>query len=413
MESIAKYTDIQIRLTKYLALLYALVLPIHFKSSIKILVVLLFFSLIALYTDRVYIKENFKRKIKGYTFPLIYLILSVIGIFYSENKTEAIRIVTDKSLFVAFAFIIALALSSIISIRQVVLAFVLGVTLACIICLTYAIYRDVTEGAYWAYYHLVFSDIIDSHPIYLGYFLNFASAAVLFYVFIKPNSPTSVRVKAGAIVLIAFYLFIHFLLAGRVPVLAIFFSLTIWFIFLGKNKMRFALSMLIVIVIGGFSLFFLKNKSVFIDRFVDAIKFSDRIEDTKYGGHLERLALWKAGIGANPNFLFGVGTGDSQAYLNEYYKKNNYDESFIKEQYNAHSQYVQQYLIHGVTGFVVFFLMASVPVFTAVRRRDFLTFMFFTPFLIYSLTEVFLVRYQGFAFYFFFYALLLLKDKSK
>ncbi|MDZ7646840.1 MAG: O-antigen ligase family protein [Cytophagales bacterium] len=56
-----------------------------------------------------------------------------------------------------------------------------------------------------------------------------------------------------------------------------------------------------------------------------------------------RVTLWDAAIRANPNPLFGVGTGDYKAILNQYYQSQGMA-LFVEESYNSHNQFIQLYL---------------------------------------------------------------------
>lgn len=389
----------------YLLFAYAFILPIHYKTSIKVLIVLLVLSIFSLPKKSLII-----RSLAPYWAPFLFLILLVIGVFYSEDGSKAAKIVFDAALIPAFA-LVALA-NSPIPIRKVLLAFTAGTLTASLTYLFYAIYRDITEGAYWAYYHLVFTDILSSHPIYMGYFVNF-SIAIVFYYGIDFETRWKGKMSFFlSLIVIFFLILIHVFLSDRMPVAAVLTCSLVWIFMYSRSFKVHAWFALMLVVLGTTIVFTLKERTIIIDRFLDLIVPQNSLTDTEYGGYVERFSLWKAGINSCDNIVFGVGTGDGQQSLNGYYKRYNYGETFIIESYNSHSQYVQIFLTNGLIGLACLLTVIIQPVLWAIRAKSFLNFMFFAPFLFYGISEVFYGRYQGIAFYFFFYFLLSFYERS-
>lgn len=158
--------------------------------------------------------------------------------------------------------------------------------------------------------------------------------------------------------------------------------------------------------------FLLKDRTLIFDRFNDLLISQESVGDTKYGGYIERLRLWEAGVKANDNMLFGVGTGDGTDALLLYYERNNFDYSYVSEEYNSHNQAIQVYLSYGLLGVMSYLIMTVFPLFKSFRKKTIIEFMFYAPFVIYGLTEVYLGRYQGLGFYFFFYAFFVFNAKE-
>jgi O-antigen ligase len=112
----------------------------------------------------------------------------------------------------------------------------------------------------------------------------------------------------------------------------------------------------------------------------------------------ERSSLWKSAIDANDSFLFGVGTGDYKKELNSYFHKHGMEE-FEKGSFNAHNEFIHTYLANGVAGLLAFVFLIAHPLYMAVRRGSAMGVLVFFPFIIYAMTEVFLGRLQGVAFF--------------
>lgn len=112
----------------------------------------------------------------------------------------------------------------------------------------------------------------------------------------------------------------------------------------------------------------------------------------------ERAILWESAILANVNPFFGVGTGDYKEALNDYYATHNLTQ-FASESYNSHNQFIQILFSNGVLGVLAFGFMLGRPLYMAMSSRNILAILCMFPFLIYGMTEVFLGRYQGVVFF--------------
>jgi O-antigen ligase len=112
----------------------------------------------------------------------------------------------------------------------------------------------------------------------------------------------------------------------------------------------------------------------------------------------DRFELWRSGIFANTDFLWGVGTGDYKSVLNEYYRKTG-QELFARESLNSHNQFIQIFFSNGFLGLIAFSIIIIRPLYMAFRNNDQLGILLIFPFLIYGMTEVFLGRYQGVVFF--------------
>ncbi|EKF54430.1 O-antigen polymerase [Galbibacter marinus] len=92
-------------------------------------------------------------------------------------------------------------------------------------------------------------------------------------------------------------------------------------------------------------------------------------------------------------FPFGVGTGDTQSYLNNLYLENNFLTG-IKLKLNAHSQYLQEYLKTGLIGlFTLIFLVYTLLRYVIKVNQYYSYFIIF--FCIGCLVESYLNRYHG------------------
>ena len=112
----------------------------------------------------------------------------------------------------------------------------------------------------------------------------------------------------------------------------------------------------------------------------------------------ERFVLWESAIKANPNLLFGVGTGDYKVEMNRYYQ-NHAMPQFANESYNSHNQFIQLFFSNGLIGLFAIALLVIRPLYLSYKSQNVFGILILFPFLIYGVTEVFLGRYQGVVFF--------------
>lgn len=112
----------------------------------------------------------------------------------------------------------------------------------------------------------------------------------------------------------------------------------------------------------------------------------------------DRMTLWEAVFKANPDPIIGVGTGDYKQELNNYYRSNNLP-YYAEQSYNTHNQLLQIYFSQGLVGVSVFLLLIFRLLYRLQKNDLTLGILFFFPFLVYGVNEVFLGRYQGVVFF--------------
>ena len=68
-----------------------------------------------------------------------------------------------------------------------------------------------------------------------------------------------------------------------------------------------------------------------------------------WGGGVLRLAIWQCAFDIVREYpIIGVGTGDSQQALQDSYEKRKFYFASRYNKYNAHNQYIQQMVTHGI-----------------------------------------------------------------
>ena len=125
-----------------------------------------------------------------------------------------------------------------------------------------------------------------------------------------------------------------------------------------------------------------------------------------------RLIIWQAAKDASiDNLPWGVGTGDGNDVIVEYYHKNGYwlnsDHSF-----NAHNQFLFALLTNGIPGLIIILLYFYAPLGLAIRNKDILLFSLFLLLFFNCLVECMFDRRAGVDFFAIMIPLMTLRCKS-
>ena len=278
-------------------------------------------------------------------------------------------------------------------------AFIFGVFIAGTICLGSAIF-SFSQTAQWSvFFFHNFTDVIDSHPTYFAYILIFVITYGLYLLYYElPKQWTVLCVG-----LIVFFFIVLLLTGGQ----TVFIALLLVFSFFAskyllEQKAR-RTSLVIALVIVLLACMF---GTVILFQTNDEFRMLSDQND-----YWERIALWESAIHANTNPLFGVGTGDYNMVLNDYYLTHALPD-FAAENLNSHNQFIQLYFSNGIIGLVGLLIILARPLYLSVRSQNLLGILLYFPFLIYGITEVFLNRYQGVVFLSFAHQILLSNDMA-
>lgn len=119
-----------------------------------------------------------------------------------------------------------------------------------------------------------------------------------------------------------------------------------------------------------------------------------------------RLLQWKSSLRIiESNWLTGIGTGDSQQYLNQEYDKIGL--GIFQSDFNAHNQYLQTTLDLGILGFSFLILSFFYPVIKSGNNQNLLFLSFLFLFGVCCLSESMLEVQKGVVFYSLFNSLLI------
>jgi O-antigen ligase len=369
------------KLTGYLSLLFCFLAPISQLASSRLLIVLVALSFfIKLGPFRL---KNFL--LQQWDIALFFFTL-ILGLTYSQNLYLGLRQLETMLCLLGLPIVIFnYGTVSKESLTTLFYAFISGLGVACLICLAVAsIHFFTLPTPNWdMFLYETLTKPLGAQPTYFAYYLVFAITVGLYKFYFDLHR----KYLWLALLLLSFY-FLMLLLTGSQTV---FISLLFVFSFflakylIQRSSKRESIAVVFVVVAIG---------SMAAWATIGPLQNSSHT-NTDYW---ERFTLWEAALHTNSNWWTGVGTGDYEDALNQYYRNHQLGE-YAKNNFNAHNQYIQILLSNGIIGIVALLVLMLRPLYLAVLAKDLLGVLLLYPFLLYGITEVFLGRYQGVLFF--------------
>ena len=126
-----------------------------------------------------------------------------------------------------------------------------------------------------------------------------------------------------------------------------------------------------------------------------------------------RIAIWhSASIVISENWLTGTGTGDVKDELRKEYNNEKIVVA-IKENLNAHNQFLQTFAALGIIGFLTLCTTLCIPLLQSWKMGNYLFVSFFLILIANFCVESMLETQAGVVFYAFFNSLFLFSEKEK
>lgn len=349
--------------------------------------------------------KNGKQFIVGFT--LIYTTI-VIGLLYSENQAESLFRIQQKASLLFFPIIFGTTrFVSANLITRIIVTFSYSVAIMCIYFLSVQTLNILLNKpvAFTGYDLIAFPQMTPSAFTTLALFA-FISLIYLCLYQADKFSHSKKYFFVGSALLI----FITLFLAGnRISIILACIFLLI--LVLRKLKNRLFLVPLISVLV----LLLVFNNNYLKERFEKLWFFSnnsviqldvDSSLGKSWDGSSLRLAIWRCSFDLiRQHALVGLGTGDVQDELQKTYEKRKFYFASRYNNYNAHNQYIQQLLSHGIVGLGTLLLSIGIGFYIALKQKNTLYLYFLATFVVICLTESFLEINKGIIWYSFFNSL--------
>ncbi|EAY29752.1 O-antigen ligase family protein [Microscilla marina] len=357
--------------------------------------------------------QNLKSNNLSWIFIGFY-ILHLIGMLYTNNTSEgAIELEKRLSLLI-FPLVLGSTTKQFTKTQfhLILKTFVFSCTLASSTMLLYAIYQVTgqNQGVKVLFYDLLsMSSVIKMHPIYIAMYMGFCLFIIL-YLLQKFWHSTSALAKIGSIVLFIYTLAFIFLTGARMPIISIVLIIITQFI-AGYQKQilttNIALASLfigiVVIVIMKFDILQHRFKIIYETNISQIFAKDYQYYNSNQNAFSMRLVKWRCSVEViYENFLFGVGTGDTEDQLVICYDQKKFWGRLAGYRFNSHNIYLQDWLRLGLIGFTLLMLSFILPIIKAVKQKKALYLTFITLFMLCGITESLMNANKGIVFFAFF-----------
>jgi O-antigen ligase len=371
-----------------------------------------FFSILLFVYWALFATKDFS--FNGYRLPLVLLfssmyILVLIGFFYSANTDEALFRLQQKTALIMFPLVFGTATAFNRNVLdRIFIAFVWFTTAGCLFCLGNGLMTFIETGSAEMLHGYNIVVLKDMSPFMLGLYCLLSVLYLLFELHAKRFAPgKQKRIYLAAFIFLSLFLFV---LGNRNVLFSWSVLLTLFFLKnIAGRMMRILFFGVLVIAFTVTAVFnpsfhrqvndladFSKSNTIQLD--------SDNSLGRGWGGKAIRLAIWTCSMDIiREHWLTGVGTGDAQDSLQAAYERRKFYFASRYNFYNAHNQFIQETVSHGIAGFILFTACLLVPMFMFVKDKNRqLYWLFLLSFLIICVTESILEISKGIVFYSFF-----------
>ena len=354
------------------------------------------------------------------SFGLLYGLSAIVNPGDYRSLLSALRNLEVRAGFVLFP----LALSGLSylppkSISRLFKIYVSTIVVASAICLLLAAFWTLRSGSV---YHINdFNGILENnftyhrlaswigiHAVYLAAYVAFAFFIVLITA-VKDYSKLRAALKIRNVVLLIYLAIVVFLLKSisiSIAFLVILMILIVYYIIF-RIKLSFprllALFLTIVLIL------FLFSYRVFDKMAIKESLLEYDMEELPPVANWNpvnlRLAQWEIATQIiRDNWFLGVGPGNLNAVLQDYYERNKFHFA-LTSHFNPHNQFLQTFIVLGVIGFLFHILLFIVSYRKAFRHHDLIMLVFISTFLLFSVSESIFSVNKGVVFFSFFLSL--------
>jgi O-antigen ligase len=369
------------KINLFLTLLLVFCLPL-FVKQVPIIIALLFLNYLLEGRFRVKFSSLFAER-KYYVFLFLFMIvfyaLHAIALLYTENMSAGYFELEEKLSFLVFPLIMLPIYAYRFEkkhLRTFFFTYLIAVLSASFFCLGQSTLNYLQTSDIQQFFYLNFSVI--EHPTYFSMYVITAMILVI-GVLIRQWTKLLLWKKILLFSLIPFFLLVVVLTNSRSAIIVAGIILMGSAFYPALRRRKFILSTLLFLLL--FVSVFLAKKMMphVFDRFygiVEVLK-ADKMEDIKeWNGTTLRVQIYYSSFEViKENFWIGVSPGDARDVLIQNYKKHGFRHA-VERNYDAHNQFLQSFIGLGIAGFLIVFMIIGIPLFYAIRERDYILFFF-------------------------------------
>jgi len=364
--------------------------------AVALLIVTWFFGMGGFSNDNLLLVWKNKVGVLG----ILFVIISAVGLLYTQNVNEGRRTIESLAPLVIFPFVLTGTKSfsgkDIIKLSRL---FVKVIFFASILLLIIAALRTYQSGLNYVdpensiihnnFFYQRLASAIGIHPVFLSFFVDFSILILIHDLLTQANTKSIIAQK---LFLIFFFIGFVIILKSGISALSLSFCLILYVLlfptFIKKkfNLLKIVMSLLAVVVLSTIYLKVdIRNKVFHYDK-------SWIPPDGNWNAINLRLALWDTTVKTiKENSPFGVGTGDGEDKLLVNYRKEGFVFATV-EKFQPHNQFLFTMLTIGVPGIIVLLLFILRAMICAFRRHDLLILSFVVLFVGFCMTDIVLNR---------------------
>lgn len=345
------------------------------------------------------VEGDFKRKLQTFlSNKLIWLfsslyIINIIGLAYTQNMNDGGHEVTVKMPLLLFPLVIgtSTALKK-QHLHHLLLFFVSLVFLTSLWTFKDGFVFPLTQS----YALTDFDQKLLINRVYYAIYTGISIFATLYLIFQYTNTWLKIILGIISAYLLLFLVILYVKISYAALAITSLTVITLWLIKNKKTKILLAGGLLLLIV-GSVGVY---QNSAKLQTVLDKLWKKQGFSSKEYSFNIansinSRVIMWDCGFTiAKSNWALGVGTGDVQDELIGCYKTKN-DFLSKNRQFNAHNEYLQTILRHGIIGLILLMGNLLIPFVLAVRSGSYLHLSFILLFALSFLTESILTRQLG------------------
>lgn len=327
-----------------------------------------------------------KRKVVFFSIISFYLV-HLLGMIYSSNQGFGwFDMEVKLSLLLVPMLMLTSKTVNKYTLPEILKTFVIGVILASLFCLVSGGYRAIVLQDIDELFYIALSRYM--HPGYYAMYANFGISVILVYIMHRRN-----KIIPFPYLLLTYSIVFVNQLSSRTGliVLTLLMIYGVFYFIFPKLRFKKNLAILVLSIILSIVIIYPLTKYVF-KRSETSVATEAANEGSSFG---VRVSMWKHSTEImREHPVFGVGTGDVKDELMANYKKNNIVRA-IKNNYNAHNQFVQTAVALGAIGLLSLLAMFLVPLFFAYKEKSLIYFFFVLNVFINFTTESILESQAG------------------
>jgi O-antigen ligase len=342
---------------------------------------------------------------------LAFFFVHAVGYFFSDNKSGALSAIEIKLSFLAFPLLIFATDYKEMEVKKIVISFVSGCVLVCIIDIFRAFYLYLFED-FNAFFYTEFSYFM--HPSYFAMYLVFSLFVVMLFYPKWLLHLSNLYVKIGFMA--GVFLTAIFLCSSKMGLITAFLLLpvTLGTILFNKGYKKTIAGLMVALFAGIFIAY--KLFPTPFERIKTAVRVTgatETIDKTDAESTAVRILIWKESVKLiEQNVIFGTTAGDANDKLVEAYTREGLAGA-LRKKLNAHNQFLQTFIGTGIVGFTLLLLMTFGAVLYGFVKKNYLLVLFSLLCIFNFLVESMLQAQAGFIFFVFFFCFLVQYNLSK